>query len=231
MDSVTQPVDVVGGLNAAVVTEQQVPTLRLWPGRSVAFVLSSQSEFDHINQQVVGECQHIDSVIPLLTKGAQGTWGCVVIDCDHIDVSLSEVTSQLWSKMLAFPVIAISSRSDTALIQALVEAGVTRFVAKPIRLGELSDAVERACRDDNVGEPSPREIRRRLNLLTAREREVLVLCLDGSPAKVIAKQLGVTFQTIDKHRARALRKLAVGSLLELVHVLSSCSNHSLLKCL
>ena len=231
MDSVVQTIEIAGASGHAAFPEQQLPNLRLWHGRSVNFVLSNQSDFEHINQQAVGDCQHIDSVETLFAKVTQNTWGCVIIDCDYIDTSLVEFTSRLWSKMLAFPVIAIANRTNGELIQTLVEAGVTRFVAKPLREGELAKVIARACRDDNVGEPSPREIRRRLNLLTAREREVLTLCLDGSPAKVIAKQLGVTFQTIDKHRARALRKLSAGSLLELVQVLSSSSKHSLLKCL
>jgi DNA-binding CsgD family transcriptional regulator len=52
--------------------------------------------------------------------------------------------------------------------------------------------------------------------LTAREREIAQLLVEGKPSKVIARALGVSPRTIDAHRARLLRKLKVQRPSELI---------------
>lgn len=85
-----------------------------------------------------------------------------------------------------------------------------------------------AYRIDSTGDHSPCHLRSRLGTLTERELEVLKLFVAGQNTKVIAKQLGVSYQTIDKHRNRGLKKMHVNSLIELARVLkgetSDCSD-------
>ncbi len=56
---------------------------------------------------------------------------------------------------------------------------------------------------------------------------MLKLFVEGQNTKVIAKQLGVSYQTIDKHRNRALKKMDVNSLIDLARVLKGecCVQH------
>ena len=56
--------------------------------------------------------------------------------------------------------------------------------------------------------------------LTAREREVAALVLDGLTAKEIGKALGISPRTVEIHRARLLRKYQAGSSVELVQKLA-----------
>jgi FixJ family two-component response regulator len=60
--------------------------------------------------------------------------------------------------------------------------------------------------------------RARFDTLTPREREVLALVVTGRLNKQIAADLGCSEQTIKVHRGRVMRKLAVGSVAELVRV-------------
>jgi protein AroM len=52
--------------------------------------------------------------------------------------------------------------------------------------------------------------------LTRREREVVMLVLDGLSNKLIAKQLGISYRTVEIHRSRALGKLGVASTADLI---------------
>jgi PAS domain S-box-containing protein len=56
--------------------------------------------------------------------------------------------------------------------------------------------------------------------LTAREREVAALVLDGLTAKQIGKALGISPRTVEIYRARLLRKYQAGSTVELVQKLA-----------
>ncbi|MBN8941353.1 MAG: hypothetical protein J0H01_17740 [Rhizobiales bacterium] len=52
--------------------------------------------------------------------------------------------------------------------------------------------------------------------LTQREREVLVLVLEGGANKRIARALGISHRTVEIHRARAMTKLGATSVTELI---------------
>ena len=53
--------------------------------------------------------------------------------------------------------------------------------------------------------------------LTAREREVAALLVDGKTSKLIARQLNLSPRTVEMHRARLMKKFSAGTSSELVH--------------
>ena len=53
--------------------------------------------------------------------------------------------------------------------------------------------------------------------LTAREREIAALLIEGLTSKLIAKRLGISPRTIDVYRARLLKKHNASTTPELVH--------------
>ncbi len=57
-----------------------------------------------------------------------------------------------------------------------------------------------------------------VDLLSPREREVLLLIAEGHTSRAIANDLGVSVRTIEKHRARIRSKLGAGSVAELVRL-------------
>jgi diguanylate cyclase (GGDEF)-like protein len=62
------------------------------------------------------------------------------------------------------------------------------------------------------------EIERRLARLTAREREVLEMLVDGKASKMMAYLLGISTRTIDNHRAKIMDKMEADSLPDLVRM-------------
>ena len=62
----------------------------------------------------------------------------------------------------------------------------------------------------------------RLNDLTSREREILPLIAAGHSNKEIGLQLGISYRTIEVHRARILRKTGMTNILELGRLCEAC---------
>lgn len=63
------------------------------------------------------------------------------------------------------------------------------------------------------------EVRRCLETLTAKQREVCRLAVVGMANREIGVQLGITINTIKTHRAEIFRKMNVNSLLDLVRAI------------
>jgi DNA-binding NarL/FixJ family response regulator len=78
----------------------------------------------------------------------------------------------------------------------------------------LSPAVSKQVVDDYVdrtrGATGP------LDALTPRQREILQLVAEGSTSKAIAHQLGLSFKTVEAHRAQIMDRLDVHDLAGLV---------------
>jgi DNA-binding CsgD family transcriptional regulator len=65
-------------------------------------------------------------------------------------------------------------------------------------------------------DPSDEEQRRRLALLTPRERELFLLLLEGYTLKESAKRLSVKYSTANTHMTGIYKKLNVNSRAELI---------------
>ena len=102
-----------------------------------------------------------------------------------------------------------------------MKAGAADFLQKPVTdkdlLKAIEDALLRASHDSAEWEER-KEIHRRIDTLTPREREVMTLVVKGFLNKQIAFELGTVEKTIKVHRARVMEKMKVGSLAELVRV-------------
>jgi PAS domain S-box-containing protein len=72
-------------------------------------------------------------------------------------------------------------------------------------------AAEEHARDKAVAEA-------KINVLTARERDVMRCVVAGDANKVIARKLDLSIKTIEKHRSSLMRKLRVRSVPELVRL-------------
>jgi DNA-binding NarL/FixJ family response regulator len=55
-----------------------------------------------------------------------------------------------------------------------------------------------------------------MEVLTAREREIVQLLAEGRGNKEVGEALSISVKTVETHRAAIMRKLAIGSLAELV---------------
>ena len=97
------------------------------------------------------------------------------------------------------------------------------FLVKPLDEPKLLEAIARAgARAAALHEQreSEREAAARVARLTRREREVCGLVAQGLLNKQIAYELGTGEKVIKVHRGRAMRKLGVDSVAELVRLIA-----------
>ena len=99
-----------------------------------------------------------------------------------------------------------------------MKVGAVDFLEKPVRKSVLQAAVRTALdisRQTLVERRELSSLRKRYELLTLREREVLDHVVTGQLNKQTAFDLGITEATIKVHRARIMQKMAAGSLADL----------------
>lgn len=119
---------------------------------------------------------------------------------------------------IAMPLIAQAEDADVPLAVSAMKAGATDFLARPCSQAALARRIEEACaRHAAVPSPSASNgARRRLDMLTSREHEVLGGLIQGLTNKKIAASLGISPRTVEVHRARLMRRLEAKSVSDIV---------------
>lgn len=148
----------------------------------------------------------------------------VVMDIGMPDLNGVEATRQIGEMAPDVPVLILSMYKDAVYVRESLRAGARGYLLKDsvdedllraVRAvangdGFLSPEISGALLDDYQQTSDP------FDTLTARERQVLQLLAEGRIAKEIATELDISIYTVDAHRGRIMKKLALRSLGELV---------------
>ncbi len=148
--------------------------------------------------------------------------GCLVLDLRLPGMSGLELHRAMRAAGYSLPVIFMSGAGDVPSAVAAMKDGAADVLSRPFESKELVasiyKALERRQADlDHAAETA--ELRRRFDRLTDREREVAAHIAEGLSNKEIAAEVGAAEKTVKNHRAALIRKLAVGSVAELVRML------------
>jgi FixJ family two-component response regulator len=147
--------------------------------------------------------------------------GCLVLDVRMPGMSGLELQHELNLRGAIIPVIFITGHGDVPMAVEAMQHGAHDFLQKPFRDEDLIERVRGALDKDAKARAALEQhnsIRARLDSLTPRERDVLVLMARGKQNKVIAHELGVSQRTIEIHRARVMEKSGASSLAELIRM-------------
>lgn len=150
------------------------------------------------------------------------TQGCLILDVRMPLLSGMELQQILSSRGICLPVIFLSGHGDLPMAVQAMKAGAFDFLEKPCKDDVLLDAVNRAVRQSIVHCESRRHVhglRRLLDSLTAREREVAALLAAGECNKTVARRLGISEKTVQIHRHNAMEKLGVRSTAEIARLM------------
>jgi FixJ family two-component response regulator len=152
---------------------------------------------------------------------------CLIVDVRMPGMSGIELQDALRARGEKLPVIIITGHGDIAMAVRAMKAGAADFIEKPFHDQTLLDAVHRALERSNdapgaAADTDPAALLSRLDTLTAREKEVMTLVVEGRPNKVVATRLGLSTRTVEVHRAKVMEKMGARSLAELVRAAIAC---------
>jgi len=147
--------------------------------------------------------------------------GCLLLDVQMPQMTGLELQQRLNVRGWRIPVIFITGHGTVPLAISAMKAGAFDFIEKPLREDTLLESIERALHwNDRAYEERLERatLEVRAASLTPREREVFELVARGEPNKVIARNLGISFRTVELHRAHIIEKLQARSPSDLIRM-------------
>jgi len=147
--------------------------------------------------------------------------GCVVTDLQMPGMDGIGLIQALKAAGSVLPILMITGHADVSRAVDAMKAGARDFIEKPYDSEVLLRAV-RACLEEHDATVDASAMRnrvlRRLESLTARERQVLALIIEGSSNKEIGRALEISPRTVEIYRANVMSKMRADSLSELVRL-------------
>jgi len=147
--------------------------------------------------------------------------GCIVLDVQMPGLSGMDLQKELNKADYHMPIIFISGHGDIPMSVEAMKKGAVDFLTKPFDGNRLLQAIESAIEKDGQTRAEYDEaldIRRRIELLTPRENEILGYIITGMLNKQTGFELKISEKTVKVHRGRIMEKLSVDSVAELVRL-------------
>jgi FixJ family two-component response regulator len=145
---------------------------------------------------------------------------CLVLDVELPDISGLDLQSRIGQGDHP-QIVFVTGHGDIPSSVRAIKAGAVDFLTKPFREADMMRAIHAALaqnRETRRRSAELGELRHRLSCLTPREREVLPLVVSGLLNKQAAAELGISEVTLQVHRGSIMKKMAAGSLAELVRM-------------
>jgi FixJ family two-component response regulator len=156
----------------------------------------------------------------LRTKRVDGP-SCLILDVSLPGMNGLDFQEQLSKAGLRIPIVFITAHGDIPMTVRAMKSGALEFLTKPFDDEALLKAIQQALARDRIIRQNDKEldaVRKRYEMLTPRERQVMSLVVSGMLNKQIASELGTSEITIKVHRAQVMRKMQAGSLADLVRM-------------
>jgi DNA-binding NarL/FixJ family response regulator len=140
----------------------------------------------------------------------------VLMDLDMPNMDGIEATRQILAERPETAVLVLTSFSDRPRIMGALDAGASGYLLKDSASDDVADGIRAAARGEAPLDPraartilAARSEPDPLAGLSAREREVLALLVQGLPNKLIARKLQISDKTVKSHLTRIFRELDV----------------------
>jgi FixJ family two-component response regulator len=167
------------------------------------------------------QVQTFDSAAKLLSEADLEKPGVLLLDINMPEMSGLALQSTLNARGISLPIVFLTGVSDVGIAVAAMRNGAVDFVEKPFDSEDLVFRVKRAMEDSLPAKLQPNlreDVVSRLKLLTPRERQVFDCMVMGKTNKMIARDLGSSFRTVEIHRARVMRKMSAQNIADLVRM-------------
>ena len=149
----------------------------------------------------------------------------VVMDVTLPEMNGIEATRQIRERAPSVRILALSVHGGGVYVREMVRAGAEGYVLKESADTDLIAAVRAVAAGNSYLSPDVASVvlkdyrtqaKNPVDVLTAREQEILRLLAEGKTNKGIATLLDLSIYTVDRHRARIMTKLGLHSIGDLV---------------
>jgi FixJ family two-component response regulator len=175
--------------------------------------------------QTVGlDVETFPSAQAFLAQATPDRPACLVLDIRLRGSSGLDLQTALKEAGRDIPIIFITGHGDVPTTVRAMKSGAVDFLEKPFNDQELLDCVQRALvrtRELRVHQTERAKIQQRLDTLSSRERQVLMLVVTGMLNKQIAGELDIAEKTVKVHRGQVMRKMSAGSVVELLRMVEA----------
>lgn len=157
-------------------------------------------------------CECGDQALSLISPES---FGCILIDLSLPDMSGLALQRELRESGCQQPFIVLTGSKDVSLAVESLKQGAVDLLQKPYDSAKLLQRVAQAVESDR----DRRRLQLRLDGLTEREREILLLVAEGQATKEIAGRFRISPRTVEVHRHHIMKKMGATSLVQLIQSL------------
>ena len=177
------------------------------------------------NVEVVGEAGDGQEAVRLAESLRPDV---VLLDVGMPGLNGLDVAARLAAQDAPIRVLILSMHTSEEYVLRALRAGCAGYLLKGSAVAELAIAVRAVARGETYLSPAVSKhvmddyVRRTggatdpIDALTPRQREVLQLVAEGNTSKDIADRLGLSFKTVEAHRAQIMERLGLHDVAGLV---------------
>lgn len=148
-------------------------------------------------------------------------FGCIIIDVKMSGMDGLQLQEELTWRKILLPVIFLTGHGDIPMSVRAIKGGAIDFLTKPVIREKLLICVRAAFTEAKKrlsDATQNREITSCLAKLTRREREVMLLAVQGHSNKEIGSYLGISYRTVEIHKSKIMQKTGAHNLLDLARI-------------
>lgn len=146
---------------------------------------------------------------------------CLILDVRMPGISGIQLQAELTDQKNPIPIIFLTGYGDIPTSVKAIKTGAVDFLTKPVTRAKLLASIQSAFFESEKrieADKHNQDIQSRLLGLTKREREVMMLAIQGFHNKEIASHLGISYRTVEIHRSNIMHKTGAINLLDLARI-------------